>query len=261
MSGIAGKLGLWFARLLIPTRCLLCQRLGEDALCQECSALLQPVGNACLRCGRRRQTAYASPDCGECHGRTLGVERARSLLVYNQVGRKLLAEFKYQRRQAAGQVLAEKMQPWLAPGAMALYGQAGLSINAVIPVPMYSARLRKRRFNQADFLAQRVAQQLGCPCRPELLERTRDTETQVGKSLNQRQENVRGAFSVPESLRDQVRGGCFIVVDDVMTTGSTMLACSRALRRAGAAASYALTAFSTSRGFEPDDDVPAPIGL
>ncbi len=72
-----------------------------SSLCSACAAGLEPVGELhCLRCGRRRETAFASPDCGECFGDSLGVERARSLYIYNAAGRALLAEFKY--RQPSG---------------------------------------------------------------------------------------------------------------------------------------------------------------
>ncbi|MCC7478980.1 ComF family protein [bacterium] len=261
MDGALGSVASWLARLLIPTRCVLCQSLGELSLCQDCAPQLRLINSACSRCGRLRQTSFASPDCGECHGRTLGIEKARSRLVYNPAGRRLLAEFKYQRRQAAGQVLAEQMKPWLAAGADQLFQQPGIQLSAVVPVPMFASRLRRRRFNQAEFLAQRIAVDLGLPCRPELLERTRDTDTQVGKSLNQRRENVRGAFAVPGAMAEEVKGRAVLLVDDLMTTGSTLLACARALRRAGCSASYAITAFSTAGRYEPDDDVPPPVGL
>jgi ComF family protein len=248
-----------FTQLLLPTRCLLCQKLGPAVLCERCQASIERIGIHCSRCGRRRQTAFISPDCGECHGRVIGVSRARSLLLYNGPGRKLLAEFKYRGRQAAGKELAGLLQEWLRPGFGRVFdlisasGEAQLEAPwpmAIVPVPLHPARLRQRRFNQAEVLSRSVSQSLSLPVWPALL-RSRDTESQVGKSRNQRQENVRGAFEVGAHWRDRLRGACVLLVDDVMTTGATLRACSAAMRRGGAAATYGLTLFSTSHGVEP----------
>lgn len=248
----------WLARLLIPTRCVLCQRLGPEALCESCALLLEPVGRCCNRCGRRRYTSFESPDCGECHGRRLGIEAARSSLIYNEAGRKLLAEFKFRGRQAAGQVLAVQILSRLGDGLQSLYRQPELQAAALVPVPMHPQRLRQRRFNQAEFLAQRLGRHFALPVWTEVLQRSRDTETQVGKSAAQRKVNVRGAFSVPDRARERIAGRSLILVDDVMTTGATLHACALALGRGGADRTYGLTAFSTQHGFEPEMELPAP---
>jgi ComF family protein len=235
------------AKLLLPTRCVLCQELGPEVLCADCAAGLQfiPPDN-CLRCGRLRRTSFASPDCGECHGRSIGVIRARSALVYNRLARELLGEFKFRRHIGTGEMLIAQGLEALPPGPDKLYEMHDLSFDYVIPVPLHPSRLRERRFNQSEFIAQRVARKLGGVCRPYLLKRERDTPTQVGLTANQRRLNVRGAFSASAEVRDKT----VLVVDHLMTTGSTLFACAAALRRTGCLRAYGLTLFSTNHDIE-----------
>ena len=96
-------------------------------------------------------------------------------------------------------------------------------------------RLLARRFNQAAVLAREVARLTGLGYEPLLLERTRATASQVGLSRGQRQRNVAGAFAVPPRLEARAKGRKILLIDDVITTGSTVGACARVLRRVGAA--------------------------
>ena len=101
------------------------------------------------------------------------------------------------------------------------------------PVPLHPMKLWRRRFNQAAALAREVARQTGKPCDPAALERVKLTRSQVGLSRAQRAENVQGAFRVAEGTA--VRGRKILLVDDVLTSGATANAASRALLKAGAA--------------------------
>jgi ComF family protein len=252
---------LWrgLLELLLPTRCVICQHLGAKAVCAECLAELEAVGDQhCLRCGRRRETLFASPDCGECFGDSLGVQRARSHLVYNAAGRALLAEFKFHKRIGAGLPLIEGLTAWLGGGLAAIFDDPALSCDVVVPVPLHAARIRARRFNQAELVARSVARTLSIACQPRALARIRETPSQVGLSANQRQENVRGAFAVPASQRRYIAGKGVLLIDDLMTTGATLAACARALRKGGSGAVYGLTLFSTHYSAE-DSAGPAPV--
>lgn len=242
-------------QLIIPTRCVVCQRVGAEVLCTECRSGLELVGEKrCLRCGRRRETTFASPDCGECFGRRLGVTRARSLYVYNAVGRALLAEFKYQGHLGVGEALAGQLANWIGGGWQAAFDELACTCDLVIPVPLHRSRLRTRRFNQSELIARAVAKALGLPCIPDVLTRIRETPTQVGLTEHQRRENVRGAFDVSHARRRLVDGKRVLLVDDLMTTGATLAACAGALRRAGCGVAYGLTLFSTCRAVEPPAD-------
>jgi ComF family protein len=122
----------------------------------------------------------------------------------------------------------------------------------VVPVPLFKVRRRERGFNQAEVLA-RTAMRVMKNLRPEwegefapgVLARQRATESQAALSLHQRRRNLRGAFFVTDAAR--VRGRDVLVVDDIYTTGATALACSLALRRAGAASVLVATAARAQR--------------
>ena len=151
-------------KLLLPTRCVLCQELGPEVLCAGCAKGLQPIlPDHCTRCGRLRRTSFASPDCGECHGQTIGVIRARSAFVYNEPARTLLGEFKFRRHIGSGEELIQRALGTLGANAASLYSTPELKFDHVIPVPLHSARLRERRFNQSEFIAQRLARHFKAP--------------------------------------------------------------------------------------------------
>jgi ComF family protein len=242
---------LWrgLLELLLPTRCVMCQHLGKKTVCDACLAGLDAVGERhCLRCGRRRETLFASPDCGECFGDSIGVKRARSAYIYNATGRALLAEFKFHKRIGAGLALIEGLTAWVGGGLPTVFDDPELSCGLVVPVPLHAARIRARRFNQAELAARSVARRLSIQCAPQALARIRETPSQVGLSANQRRENVRGAFAVPEAQRKLIAGRSVLLIDDLMTTGATLAACARALRKGGSGAVYGLTLFSTYYG-------------
>ncbi|HYD15529.1 MAG TPA: phosphoribosyltransferase family protein, partial [Hyphomicrobium sp.] len=122
----------------------------------------------------------------------------------------------------------------------------------VVPVPLARRRLLQRRFNQAAILAQEVARLSHLGYEPLALERTRSTASQVGLTRDARRRNVAGAFIVPLRAAHRVQGRKILLVDDVITTGSTVGACARALRRAGAARVDVLAlALVTDRGVIP----------
>jgi ComF family protein len=104
----------------------------------------------------------------------------------------------------------------------------------VLPVPLYRSKRRERGFNQAELIARAALKRaaFGCELRVDVLERTRPTTSQIGLTRPQRIENIRGAFRIPHLNR--VEGREILLVDDVLTTGTTASECARILRKAGA---------------------------
>jgi ComF family protein len=187
------------------------------------------------------------------------VTHARSKYIYNAAGRELLAEFKFNRREAAGAWLARELQVYARCGADGLLGADADQVSLVVPVPIHAQRRRERGFNQAETLARAAAAGFGLACEPGALVRTRATPSQVGLTAAQRKLNVRGAFKVPDHMRMKLVGKCVLIVDDLMTTGATLRACATALRQGGVRAATGLTLFSTVHEVEHSDwTVPPP---
>ena len=147
---------------------------------------------------------------------------------YNEAAARCVQLFKYHRRRELGEAMASIMWHELPPMLEPLRGR----INVVAPVPIHWCRRLWRGFNQSDLLAQAVAGIVGVPCRLHLMRRVRHTRRQALLPRESRPENVRGAFAVHE--RDAVEAAGVLLVDDVVTSGSTVGECARVLRGAGA---------------------------
>jgi ComF family protein len=133
---------------------------------------------------------------------------------------------------------------WLRQAGHALLEEADI----IVPVPLHRLRLWMRRYNQSAVLARRLQQMSGKPCDPLALVRARSTRSQGHMpSVKARQRNVQGAFRVPDHKADSLRGRIVLLVDDVLTTGATVEACARTLKRAGAKKVLVLTSARVAR--------------
>jgi ComF family protein len=154
-------------------------------------------------------------------------DRARAVAHHSGAMRTLVHQFKYADRHDARALFGR----WLGEAGRELLPDADL----IVPVPLARWRLVTRRFNQAAVLAHELSRRAGLPVAPNLLRRTRATPSQVGLTRDQRRRNVAGAFRVPKNRAALVRGRRVLLIDDVITTGATVEACARSLKRAGAA--------------------------
>ena len=197
--------------LLYPPRCLLCRTMGERDLCAACLAEI---------------AALPPPASGA----------GRALWSYEGRLREAIHHFKYRDRPQ----LALPLGTLLAAAAHAQAAHFNdLLIDAVVPVPMHSARQRERGYNQSERLARVLAADLSLPLDTRSLRRVRPTRPQVGLTGEARRANLQGAFAV--SHPEAVAGKTLLLIDDVSTTGSTIIECAGALQAAGAGAVYALT--------------------
>lgn len=188
----------------------------------------------CMRCGLPFEVDPGpEPECAACLAKPPVVARARSALVYDPVSRRLILELKHAARTDALGTFAG----WMAQASRDLLADA----DRIVPIPLHPKRLRMRRFNQSALLAKALAVRTAKPFDPDALERIRSTDTQAGKSASGRARNVAGAFQVRPEAAGRLRGASVVVVDDVRTTGATLDAAARALRRAGAARVDAVT--------------------
>ena len=201
-----------------PKRCAGCSRRGTW-LCDDCRMELPCFTSPwCDRCGV--PGTYSRCKCPSTPG---NLEQVRSVGPFDGWLRGAVVQFKYYGEWARAAHLGEP----LATAVAHLQ-----EIDVLVPVPLHSARLRQRGFNQSLLLAQHAGSLLGIEI-VEALVRTRRTSAQVNLGAEQRLANVAGAFAVQPNV--EVAGLSVVLIDDVVTTGSTLSACAEALLRAGAA--------------------------
>jgi ComF family protein len=208
----------------LPPRCAGCGTIVGDvhSFCPECWKQVEFLGDSgCHSCGLPLQ-ATEQTTCGACLARPPRIARARAAVAYDDLSRSLAIRLKYGRKVAVARTMARYMAPLVGPGADRI----------LVPVPLHRARLWRRGFNQSALVALELARRLNIEADPLALERTRRTPPLKGMSLLQRRKTVAGAFRVRDS--SAVAGKTVILVDDVLTTGSTADACARTLKRAGA---------------------------
>jgi ComF family protein len=215
----------------LPPRCVLCGRAGQRPtldLCADCAADLPRVPRPCPRCGLpvplESATAAAGADCAQCRTVVAPYASCVAPWLYEFPLSHLVQALKYEgalaHARVLGTLLADEVKR-VHPGREAI----------LVPVPLHHRRLQQRGFNQSHEIARIVARRLHWPLAARALRRTRDTTSQVGLSRTQREQNLHGAFAVEPAL---IKGRRVILLDDVLTTGSTAHAAASALQAAGA---------------------------
>jgi len=226
------------ASLLYPPACTICSAsvAASEYLCAECDAkITRIVPPFCAKCSEPFAGAISGAfTCANCAHRTLHFDAAVAAYRSRGIVRRVILDFKYGRQVH----LRHPVARWL----LAAFDDdrlRGRRFNIIIPVPLHPARERQRGFNQAGLLAESLSAHMSIEAKP-VLERIRYTTTQTAFDRAERMENLHGAFRLRKKA--DVRDLHVLLIDDVLTTGSTLSECARVLKKAGALSVHAATA-------------------
>jgi ComF family protein len=210
----------------LPARCGGCGTIVDevDSFCSDCWSNLQFLREGgCRRCGMPLEATDAET-CGACLAKPPRLDRMRAAVAYDDISRSIALRLKYGRKVALARTMSRYMHP--------LIGELGPEA-VLVPVPLHRSRLWNRGFNQSVVVAREMSRRTGIEMIVDALVRIRATPPLKGLNLRQRRRTVAGAFRASPGAR--LAGRTVVLVDDVVTTGSTANACARALTKAGAA--------------------------
>jgi ComF family protein len=230
------------ASIFIPAPCRLCAALlnhsSRNPICQNCLDGFSRVSEKiCANCGLPLPDMTAVPGeklkCAACRLGTYAFDFARSFALYESDLVRAIVLLKFERIDPLAEWFAARLAEVVARNAEAFDAEV------IVPVPLHRDREKERGYNQAELLSKPLAKLLKLPHQGVLLVRKRPRPAKLVLTLRERWAAVRGAFEIrPDSQVDNRR---VLLLDDVMTTGATLDACSKALRDAGAKSVVALT--------------------
>ena len=229
-----GALAVELLDFFLPSVCLGCRdhvslERSAELVCQACRTRLREIPHPrCGRCGfPLGSKAERGSQCVECCRWDEALVGARSAFVLHPPANQVVQGLKYGGWSELARFMGERMVRWAIPPDL----QVGPYV--VVPIPTTRRRMRARGYNQARLLASVLAEELHRPL-VDALERHGSGSTQVGLHPTQRRANVTGVFSVRADACATISGARVLLVDDVLTTGSTAQAAARPLVRAGA---------------------------
>lgn len=220
--------------LLFPKKCVACKKPGSY-LCENCFVFLSfDPKSLCLLCNNPSFNNLTHPRCRKKYA----IDGCFSALSYNKPMQKLIYNFKYKPYLTdLKNVLADLFYESIIQSEQ-FQSQIKKGEWVFVPIPLSDAKLRKRGYNQAEILATELSKKFNFPAQ-NLLERTKETKTQVGLSNIARKINIKNAFEL--NTKYSIRNTNVFLVDDVVTTGSTLLEAAKILKKAGAQAIFGLT--------------------
>lgn len=221
--------------VIYPRRCPVCDEIvmpKGTLICRGCFTELSYVkGPTCKKCGKE-VCGETIEYCYDCTRHSRSFEYGAALLNYDEKARRSMVRIKYNNKRQYLDFYAEAICRRYGTQIRQMCAQA------FIPVPIHSSRRRKRGFNQAELLAHAISRRLEIPVYDHILHRSKKTSPQNQLSPEERLHNLEKAFeagAIPAGVID------VILVDDIYTTGSTLEACTRALKKAGIRHVYAIT--------------------
>lgn len=229
-----------FLNLFLPPRCPVCTKIQEDSkICYQCFSQISFLSNACAICQEPFDYVVHGIDtCLNCQkkkekyeirNKKYPIDGMKCALIYNETIKNLILRFK----NGSDFSLLDIFATWIINSA-----QEQLKGCIIVPVPLNKWRLLRRGYNQAQLLAKKITQKTGI-VHMNLLNRVKHTASQGFKTFKQRAENIKGAFEVADF--EFVKNSNIFLLDDVITTGSTILECAKTLKKGGAGKVYAIS--------------------
>ena len=225
-----------FVRIATLLRCF-CHTLLDfvyPPLCLSCKKMMENgTEHVCAECWNSiRRVTHDLPLFLETQSKltaTGAVDELVSLFVFEKEGvfQTIVHHLKYGGVDALGLELGRRLGRVMT--------ERGISADAIVPVPLHKRKRRERGYNQAELIGRGISEVTGIPVRTDIVRRKRYTQTQTALSLQERQRNMESAFGIVPEKRKEAEGRRIVVVDDVVTTGSTVIACSQVLKDAGVA--------------------------
>lgn len=204
-----------------PRMCLLCHtRQDQLGVCEACHARYEEKRRRYGQCQRCGTFGVRAAVCDTCRNWPNYFTGNTALWPYQGEVRDAIVHFKFHHEPWRASAFAEQLLPYVEGNAL------------LIPVPLHAKRLRERGYNQSALLVQALCRQGDLRSAPDTLVRTVNTVHQVGRTRSERMENMREAFAVSDPT--VIQGQEVVLVDDILTTGATLLMCARTLHAAGA---------------------------
>lgn len=231
------KAARWVLDQILPPTCCGCGVVLPEphALCGDCWGTVTFLGEPCCNaCGHPFE--YEIPEqtlCGRCISHPPAFDRARSAVEYNATSKDFILAFKH----ADATDMAQLLGKWMKVAS----GDLMQSCDVIIPVPLHWTRLLSRRYNQSAMLALALSKITGKPVFVDALVRHRKTKSQGHLGMTARKKNVNGAFRIKPKHRSFMKNKRILLIDDVYTTGATVNATAKVLKRAGAVGVDVLT--------------------
>ena len=235
LQHLTGKLLDW----IYPPQCVSCGKPGS-LFCSDCRSELQPVGDHyCAKCGKPLKQGKS---CRLCRTSDFRFQASRAPYIYEGPAAALIKKLKYDGCLSLVPILADLL--------FRFWKELGWEADLIVPVPLSEKRRAQRGFNQSELIGRAFAKKAGIPIEPGALMKIRHTAQQVGLNAEERRENLSGAFAAEKVM---VQGKRILLLDDVMTTGSTFAECSAVLLKAGAGSVICLSVATTSEDHGSQD--------
>lgn len=222
--------------LLFPKFCVQCRKFGSY-ICPDCFARIAFLeGGFCTGCQKAAIGGLTHPGCKT----TLALEGVFSSLAYTGIVKKLVYQFKYKPHLTNLQIILTDL---LYEGLIQkeVFYKLLREETILVPIPLFGRKKNKRGYNQAELLAKGLGQKLGSEVL-DILQRIKNTKTQVGLSQLERKENIKDAFAVKKSYQKQLKQYQQVfLVDDVVTSGATLKEAAKLLKRAGVSKVWGIT--------------------